>query len=234
MNYEIKYEPFPVLVMDLNNGEEVQCQSGAMSWMSPNMEMQTSTGGGLGKLFGRVFSGEHAFVNKYIAHGNGFIAFSSDFVGKIIAVEIKPGQDFVVQKSGYLASYGNVEQSVFFQKKLGAAFFGGEGFIMQRFSGSGLVFVEIDGYCEERQLAAGEKLILSTGYLAAMEASCSMDVQTVKGAMNVLFGSENIFHTVVTGPGKIYIQTKPIAQVAAALKPYFPPPVTTSSSSSSN
>ncbi len=232
MNYEIKYEPFPVLVMDLNNGEEVQCQSGAMSWMSPNMEMQTSTGGGLGKLFGRVFSGEHAFVNKYIAHGNGFIAFSSDFVGKIIAVEIKPGQDFVVQKSGYLASYGNVEQSVFFQKKLGAAFFGGEGFIMQRFSGSGLVFVEIDGYCEERQLAAGEKLILSTGYLAAMEASCSMDVQTVKGAMNVLFGSENIFHTVVTGPGKIYIQTKPIAQVAAALKPYFPPPVTNSSSSS--
>ena len=128
MNYEIKYEPFPVLVMDLNNGEEVQCQSGAMSWMSPNMEMQTSTGGGLGKLFGRVFSGEHAFVNKYIAHGNGFIAFSSDFVGKILAVEIKPGQDFVVQKSGYLASYGNVEQSVFFQKKLGAAFFGGTAF----------------------------------------------------------------------------------------------------------
>ena len=232
MNYEIKYEPFPVLVMDLNSGEEVQCQSGAMSWMSPNMEMQTSTGGGLGKLIGRVFSGEHAFINKYIAHGNGFIAFSSDFVGKILAVEITPGNDFVVQKSGYLASYGNIQQSIFFQKKLGAAFFGGEGFIMQRFSGSGLVFFEIDGYCEERQLAAGEKLILSTGYLAAMEASCSMDVQTVKGAMNVLFGSENIFNTVVTGPGKIYIQTKPIAQVAAALKPYFPPPAANTSSSS--
>lgn len=231
MNYEIKYEPFPVLVMNLSSGEEVQCQSGAMSWMSPNMEMQTSTGGGIGKLFGRVFSGEHAFINKFVARGNGFIAFSSDFVGKILAVEIKPGQDFIVQKSGYLASYGNVEQSVFFQKKLGAALFGGEGFVMQRFSGSGIVFFEIDGYCEERQLAAGEQLILSTGYLAAMDAGCSMDVQTVKGAMNVLFGSESVFNTVVTGPGKIFIQTKPISQVAAALKPFFPTQTTTSSSS---
>ena len=232
MNYEIRYEPFPVLVMNLNNGEEVQCQSGAMSWRTPNMEMQTSTGGGIGKLFGRVFSGEHAFVNKYVAHGQGMIAFSSDFVGKILAIEVKPGRDFIVQKSGYLASYGNVEQSVFFQKKLGAAFFGGEGFIMQRFSGNGLVFVEIDGYCEQMDLAAGQQLVLSTGYLAAMDASCQMDIQTVKGAMNVLFGSESVFNTIVTGPGKIYIQTKPISQVANALKPYFPTPSSTSSSSS--
>ena len=232
MNYEIRYEPFPVLVMNLNNGEEVQCQSGAMSWRTPNMEMQTSTGGGIGKLFGRVFSGEHAFVNKYVAHGQGMIAFSSDFVGKILAIEVKPGRDFIVQKSGYLASYGNVEQSVFFQKKLGAAFFGGEGFIMQRFSGNGLVFVEIDGYCEQMDLAAGQQLVLSTGYLAAMDASGQMDIQTVKGAMNVLFGSESVFNTIVTGPGKIYIQTKPISQVANALKPYFPTPSSTSSSSS--
>lgn len=230
MNYEIRYEPFPVLVMNLDNGEEVQCQSGAMSWRTPNMEMQTSTGGGIGKLFGRVFSGEHAFVNKYISHGQGMIAFSSDFVGRILAIEVKPGKDFVVQKSGYLASFGNVEQSVFFQKKLGAAFFGGEGFIMQRFSGNGLVFVEIDGYCEQIDLAAGQQLVLSTGYLAAMDSSCQMDIQTVKGAMNVLFGSESVFNTIVTGPGKIYIQTKPISQVANALKPYFPPPTTTSSS----
>ena len=230
MNYEIKYEPFPVLLMKLDDGEQVQCQSGAMSWMTPNMEMQTSTGGGLGKLFGRVFAGENAFVNKYVAHGQGSIAFSSDFVGEILAVEIRPGRDFVVQKSGYLASFGNVEQSVFFQKKLGAAFFGGEGFVMQRFSGNGIVFVEIDGYCKEVELAAGQQMILSTGYLAAMEATCSMDVQAIKGAMNVLFGSENLFNTTVTGPGKIYIQTKPISKVAQALKPYFPQPTTTSSS----
>ena len=231
MNYEIKYEPFPVLVMNLNNGEEVQCQTGAMSWMSTNMEMQTSTGGGLGKLFGRMFSGESAFINKYVAHGNGSIAFSSDFVGKIIAVEIKPGRDFVVQRSGFLASYGNIEQSVFFQKKLGAGLFGGEGFVMERFSGSGIVFMEIDGYCEQYDLQQGQQLILSTGFLAAMDATCQMDIQSVKGAMNVLFGSESIFNTIVTGPGKIYIQTKPISKVAKALKPFFPTPTNTSSSS---
>ena len=231
MNYEIKYEPFPVLMMSLDNGEEVQCQTGAMAWMSTNMEMQTSTGGGLGKLFGRLVSGENAFINKYVARGRGTIAFSSDFVGKIIAVEIRPGKDFVVQKSGFLASFGNVEQSVFFQKKLGAGFFGGEGFVMQRFSGNGIVFVEIDGYCEQYELGAGQQMILSTGFLAAMDASCQMDIQSVKGAMNVLFGSESIFNTIVTGPGKIYIQTKPISKVAKALKPFFPPPTTTSSSS---
>ena len=231
MRYEIKYEPFPVLIMYLDSGEQVQCQAGAMSWMTPNMEMQTSTGGGLGKLFGRAFTGEKAFVNKYIAKGPGFIAFSSDFVGQILAVEVKPGKDFVVQRSGYLASYGNVEQTVFFQKRLGMALFGGEGFVMERFSGDGIVFVEIDGYCQEYDLAAGRHMILSTGYLAAMDASCSLDIQTVKGAMNVLFGSESVFLTNVAGPGKIYVQTKPIAKVAEALKPFFPPPVTTSSGS---
>ncbi|MBR6089795.1 MAG: TIGR00266 family protein [Anaerolineaceae bacterium] len=228
MNYEIRYEPFPVLMVNLEDGEQIQCQAGAMSWMTPNMEMQTSTGGGLGKLFSRVISGENAFVNKYAAHGKGMIAFSSDFVGQILAVEIKPGQDFVVQQSGYLASFGNVEQTVFFQKRLGAAFFGGEGFIMQRFSGSGIVFVEIDGYCQEYTLAAGQQMVLSTGYLAAMDATCKMDVQSVKGAMNMLFGSESFFNTIVTGPGKIYVQTKPISKVAQALKPYFPQPTSSS------
>ncbi len=232
MNYEIKYEPFPVLMMNLNNGEEVQCQTGAMAWMSTNMEMQTSTGGGLGKLFGRMFSGENAFINKYIARGQGSIAFASDFVGQILAVEIKPGKDFVVQRTGFLASYGNIEQSVFFQKKLGVGFFGGEGFVMQRFSGNGIVFVEIDGYCEQFDLQQGQQMILSTGFLAAMDATCQMDIQSVKGAMNVLFGAEHIFNTIVTGPGKIYIQTKPIAKVAQALKPFFPTPTSTTTSSS--
>ncbi|MBQ6517774.1 MAG: AIM24 family protein [Anaerolineaceae bacterium] len=232
MNYEIKHEPFPVLEMRLDDNESVQCQSGAMAWMSPNMEMQTSTGGGIGKLFGRMFAGDHAFVNKFTSHGQGMITFSSDFVGSIIPVEIRPGRDFIVQKSGYLASYGDIEQTVFFQKKLGAAFFGGEGFIMQRFSGNGIVFVEIDGYCQEYELDKGQKLVLSTGFLAAMDATCTMDVQTVKGAMNILFGSENMFLTTVSGPGKIYIQTKPISRIASALKPFFPTQTVTTSSGS--
>ena len=221
MKYEIKYEPFPVLEMDLDNGEEVRCQSGAMSWMSPNMEMQTTSGGGIGKIFGRIFSGESMFLNRYIAHGQGKIAFSSDFVGTILPIEISPGHDFVVQQSGFLASFGNVEQSVFFQKKLGAAFFGGEGLIMQRFSGNGIVFVEIDGYCQKYDLAAGQKLVLSTGYLAAMDATCSMDIQMVKGVKNVLFGGEGLFHTVVTGPGRVTLQSMPIINVAGIIAPYI-------------
>ena len=154
MNYQILYEPFPVVLFNLEDNEEVSCQGGAMSWCSPNMEMQTTSNGGLGKVFGRLFTGESLFMNRYIARGSGFIAFSSHFVGTIIPVEIRPGQDFIVQKTGFLASCGNVEQTVHFQKKLGTAFFGGEGLVMQRFSGNGIIFVEIDGkpYLAEAQI----------------------------------------------------------------------------------
>lgn len=232
MKYQILYEPFPVVQFELNNGEEVCCQGGAMSWCSPSMEMQTTSNGGIGKVFGRLFTGESLFMNRYIARGEGMIAFSSHFVGTIIPVEIRPGRDFIVQKTGFLASVGNVEQSVHFQKKLGTAFFGGEGLVMQRFSGNGIIFVEIDGYCKEYDLADTEKLILNTGYLVAMDATCDMDVEMVKGAKNIFFGGEGLANTVVTGPGRIYIQTKPIAQLAKSLKPFFP--TTTSSSSSDN
>lgn len=222
MNYQILYEPFPVVFFNLENGESVNCQGGSMSWCSPNMKMETISNGGIGKVFGRIFTGESLFLNRYTARGKGYIAFSSHFVGTIIPVEIKPGKDFIVQKSGHLASYGNVEQTVFMQKKLGTAFFGGEGLVMQRFSGEGIVFVEIDGYCREYDLKEGERLVLNTGYLAAMEATCDMDVVMVKGAKNVIFGGEGFANTVVTGPGRIYIQTKPIAQLASSLRPFFP------------
>ena len=179
MNYQILYEPFPVLYFELEDNEEVKCQGGAMSWCSPNMEMQTTSNGGLGKVFGRLFTGDSLFMNRYIAHGKGFIAFSSHFVGTIIPIEIQPGRDFIVQKTGYLASFGNVEQTVHFQKRLGTAFFGGEGLVMQRFSGNGIIFVEIDGYCKEYELARGERMILNTGFLAAMDSTCDMDIEMV-------------------------------------------------------
>ena len=231
MQYEILYEPFPVVMFTLENNEEVHCQGGAMSWCSPNMEMDTTSNGGIGKIFGRLFTGENLFMNKYTAKGKGYIAFSSHFVGTIIPVEIRPGRDFIVQKSGFLASHGNVEQSVFFQKRLSTAFFGGEGLVMQRFSGNGIVFVEIDGYCKEYDLAEEERVVLNTGYLAAMDATCDINVEMVKGAKNIIFGGEGLANTVVTGPGKIYIQTKPIAQLAASLKPYFPTETNVSTSS---
>lgn len=221
MRYEIKGEPLPVVICYLNGGEKVFCEKGAMSWMTPNMKMETGTGG-IGKAFSKMFSGESIFHNTYEAQGgDGMIAFASSFPGSILAFDIGQG-DMIVQKGGYLASEPSVEFSVAFQKKLGAGFFGGEGFIMQRLSGKGMAFVEIDGYVVEYELQAGQQMVIDTGYLAAMSGTCTMDIQTVKGIGNALFGGEGLFNTVVTGPGRIYLQTMPISNVAGAISPYIP------------
>lgn len=221
MRYEIKGEPLPVVICYLGAGESVNCEKGAMSWMTPNMRMDTKTGG-IGKMFSKAFSGESIFHNTYTADGGeGMIAFASSFPGSILAFDISQG-DMIVQKGGYLASDPGVEFSIAFQKKLGAGFFGGEGFIMQRLSGKGNAFVEIDGYVVEYDLAPGQQLLIDTGYLAAMSGTVQMDIQTVKGIGNALFGGEGLFNTVVTGPGKVYLQTMPISNIAGAISPYIP------------
>lgn len=222
MKYEVKGTPLPVVECTLEAGESMICEAGAMSWMTGNMQMETS-GGGIGKMFSKAFSGERLFQNKYTAQSTaGTIAFASSFPGNILAVEIQPGQDVICQKSAFLASTPGVELSIFFQKKLGAGFFGGEGFIMQRLSGQGLAFVEVDGSVVTKELAAGEQLVVDTGYLAMMDGSCSVDVVTVKGVKNVLLGGEGLFNTVVTGPGRVSLQTMPTVQVANAIRPYIP------------
>lgn len=221
MNYEIKGGAFPIVVCHLTNGEQMITESGSMVWMSPNMEMKTS-GGGVGKMFSKVFSGESMFQNIYTARGEGMITFGSSFPGRIVPVEIAPGRDFIVQKSSFLASEKSVELSVHFNKKLGAGFFGGEGFIMQRLSGSGIAFVEIDGELVEYELAAGQQIIVDTGNVAGFSPSVSMDIKTVPGVKNALFGGEGLFHTVLTGPGKVWLQTMPIVNVAGAIRPYIP------------
>ena len=218
MNYEIKGENLPVVICTLQPGETMVTESGAMSWMSPNMKMETISGGGMKKMFGRLMSGDSAFQNRYTAEGtDGMIAFASSFPGSIRAFQITPGNDLICQKSAFLASEVGVELSMHFQKRLGAGFFGGEGFIMQRLSGNGIAFIEIDGYVKEYDLGPGQQIIIDTGYLAAMSSTCSVDVVTVPGVKNMLFGGEGIFNTVVTGPGRVYIQTMPASQLAAAL-----------------
>ena len=222
MRYEILGESMPVVVCDLAPNESMITERGSMVWMSPNMRMETGAGG-LGKAFGRMFSGESIFQNTYTAQGGpGMIAFASSFPGSIRAVPIDPAHPVVVQKSGFLASEQGVELSIFFQKKLGAGFFGGEGFIMQKLSGSGMAFIEIDGSAVEYELQAGQSMVVDTGNLAMMDATCSIEIQSVKGVKNMLFGGEGLFNTVVTGPGKILLQTMPISGVAAALAPFFP------------
>lgn len=220
MQYRIQGTPMPVVICTLDPNEQMITERGSMSWMSPNMKMETTSNGGLGKAFGRAFSGESMFQNRYTAQGGpGMIAFASSFPGEIRAIEITPDRPVIVQKRAFLACTPGVELSVHFQKKLGAGFFGGEGFIMQRLSGSGIAFVELDGSVVEYDLQPGQQMVIDTGYLAMMDATCQMDVKTVSGVKNVLFGGEGLFNTFVTGPGKILLQTMPISAIANLLSP---------------
>ncbi len=222
MKYEIKGGNLPVVICELEANESVVSEAGAMSWMSPNMKMETGAGG-IGKALGRMLTKESMFRNTYTAQGgNGMVAFASSFPGEIRAVEVAPGRSLIVQKSAFLASEKGVNLEVVFQKKLGAGFFGGEGFIMQKLSGSGTAFIEIDGSAVEYELGAGQSMILDTGYLVAMEETCSMDVKTVSGVKNIVFGGEGLFNTVVTGPGRVIIQTMPVSAVAGVIRPYIP------------
>ncbi|MBP3815887.1 MAG: TIGR00266 family protein [Firmicutes bacterium] len=222
MKYQIVGEPLPVVICDVEPNETLITEKGAMSWMSPNMLMETQGTGGFGKMMGRMFSGESMFQNKYTAQGGpGQIAFASSFPGSIRALEVSPEQEYVVQKGGFLASESTVQLSVFFQKKFGAGLFGGEGFIMQKLSGHGIAFIEIDGYTVEYTLGPGQSMLVDTGYIALMDASCSIDIQSVGGVKNALLGGEGLFNTVVTGPGRIYLQTMPANAVAGAINPYI-------------
>lgn len=223
MQYQITGETLPVVICQLEEGEQMITEKGSMSWMSPNMLMETSTNGGLGKSFGRMFSGESIFQNIYTSRGGkGLIAFASSFPGSIKAFTISPGNEMIFQKSAFLAAESGIDLSIHFHKKLGSGLFGGEGFILQRVSGNGTVFAEFDGHVIEYELQPGQQIVVDTGHLAAMTPSCQMDIQTIKGVKNIVFGGEGIFNTVITGPGKVWLQTMPISNVAGALRPYFP------------
>lgn len=221
MQYKIEGSPFPYVSFRLENGESIECQKGAMSWMTPTMRMETKTGG-MGQLLSRAVSGESLFKNKYTAEGgSGEITLAASVPGSILAMEVQPGRPVIAQKSAYLASTLGVNVSIFFQKKLGAGFFGGEGFIMQKFEGSGTVFIEADGSVVEYELDAGQSLLIDTGYLVAMESTCSMDIQSTGGIGNALFGGEGLFNTKVTGPGHIWLQSMPISALAGSIQPFI-------------
>ena len=221
MRYEIKGGAFPVVVCELADGEQMITEKGSMVWMSPNMQMDTR-GGGLGKMFSKAFSGESMFQNIYTARGAGMIAFGSSFPGQIKAVTIAPGQDMILQKTAFLAAEPGVELSIHFNKKLGTGLFGGEGFIMQRLSGSGVAFAEIDGELVEYELREGQQIVVDTGNVAGFTAGVKMEIQQVPGMKNKLLGGEGLFNTLLTGPGRVWLQTMPISSVAASIRPYIP------------
>lgn len=198
MNYEIKGDNLPVVICTLNSGERIVSQAGAMGWMSDNIIMGTNMKGGLMGGIGRMMSGESIFLNTFTCNGAyGTIAFPSSFPGKILALNLAHGESIIAQKDAFLASEESVTLKTFFKKKLSAGLFGGKGFILQKITGPGLVFLEFDGYIEEHTLSIGETLKVDTGYVAMFEPSVDFDVTTVKGMKNIFFGGEGLFLSLI-------------------------------------
>ena len=222
MKYEIKNQPFTVLTLRMEQGEAIKCQSGAMAWMSPGIRMETKTGG-LGGMFKKALVGESLALNHYTAERAGELTLAKHSPGDILAFDIG-ACPIIAQKTSFLASTEGVNLDIYLQRKISAGFFGGEGFLMQKYSGTGYAWLEIDGAVQERVLAPGESLVIDSGYVAAMEATCSMEIVTVKGLANVVLGGEGLFNTVVKGPGRIWLQTMPINALAMSLYQYMPHP----------
>ena len=222
MKYEITNQPFTVLTLHMDQGESIKCQSGAMAWMSPGITMETKTGG-LGGMFKKAIVGESLALNHYTASEAGELTLAKHSPGDILAFNIGE-TPIIAQKTSFLASTEGVDMDIYIQQKAATGFFGGEGFIMQQYSGSGYAWLEIDGAVQERTLSVGEKLIVDSGYVAAMETSCTMEIQTVKGLTNIVLGGEGLFNTIVTGPGKVWLQTMPINALALNLYEFMPHP----------
>lgn len=217
MKYEILGETLPVVVCHLEAGERIFAEAGSMAWMSPNMRMETTTNGGAGKAAGRMFSGETAFLNVFTAEdAPGMIAFASSYIGEIRAFELKPGEELILQKHAFLACEEGIERTAFVHKKASTGLFGGEGIVMQKISGQGLAFTEFDGRLVEFDLAEGQEIVVSTGHLAAMTASCTMEAKAVSGPKNAILGGEGLFLTHITGPGHVWLQTMLAPKAASA------------------
>jgi len=222
MHYSIEGGNLPAVILNLEYGEKIISEAGGRTWIKGPIETDTKAIGGAGKSIGRMFMGESIFMSEYTATGPAEIAFTSSFPGRIVAVELAPGQSIICQKSAFMCATKGVELSVFFRKKVGVGFFGGEGFIMQKVTGPGLAFFELDGYVKEYNLMPGEKIVADTGVIALMDETCHMDIQMVKGLKNKFLGGEGFIDTTVTGPGKVYLQTMSVAKLAGLLRPYMP------------
>jgi len=222
MKYEVKGNTLPVVICTLNNNESLVSEAGAMGWMSDYIKMDTNMKGGLLGGLGRAFSGESVFLNTFTSSAdNTLIAFPSSFPGKIIARELAVGETVICQKGGFLAATSSVSLEVAFKKKLGVGLFGGEGFILQKITGPGVAFLEFDGHVEEYTLQAGQRLKVDTGNVAMFDASIQYNIEMVKGLKNMFLGGEGLFLTTLTGPGRVYLQSMPIHNLAGRLSSYF-------------
>ncbi|MEL7601538.1 MAG: TIGR00266 family protein [Bacillota bacterium] len=222
MQYLIFGGNFPAVSFRLEQGESIYTQSGGMSWMTSGMQMETNMRGGLMKGLGRMLSGDSLFLANYTAMApNQEITIASTFPGAILPIDVSQGE-IIAQKSAFLCAQPGVTLSMHVVKGIGAGLFGGEGFILQRLSGQGLAFLEIDGSVCEKTLAPGEVLIVDTGNIAAYEARVQYEVTMIKGFKNVLFGGEGLLNTRLTGPGKVWLQTMTMPGFAGRIVPFLP------------
>lgn len=223
MEARITGDSLPVVTCKLSAGESMVTENGGMSWMTDGLKMETTTNGGLLKGLGRALSGESIFMNVYTAEREGAeISFASSFPGRILEFDLAAGQCIIAQKRAFLCAEKSVNLSMHFQKKLGAGLFGGEGFIMQKMEGPGKVYLEIDGDAVEKVLQAGEVLKVDNGYVAAMESSVDMSIETVKGIKNIFLGGEGLFLTTLRGPGKVYLQSMPVSNLVGLVAGALP------------
>ena len=221
MQYSIEGGSLPAVIISLNPGEKLISEVGGRTWSRGDVTTETTSNGGAGKALGRMLTGESLFMSTYTANGPCEVAFTSSFPGRIVARELGPGESVIAQKSAFLcASYG-VQLSVYVNKGLGKGMFGGEGFLMQQITGPGIAFFEVDGYCKEYDLAPGERIVCDTGIMALMDETATMDVEAVKGLKNKLLGGEGLFDTVLTGPGKVYLQSMTLPKIAQLIMPYL-------------
>ena len=226
MEHKILGTVMPVLEMHLDPGESVVSESGELSWMSASIELHTSTGGGGAKgLFGtlkRAVGGGGLFLTEYTAKGAaGVVAFASKVPGTIIPVEIG-GTGYMVHRHGFLCGSPSVHVTVGFQRSLGAGIFGGEGFILQKLAGPAQAWVEFSGEVVAYDLQPGETLRVHPGHVGMFEERVSFDIVTVHGIRNVLFGGDGLFLAALTGPGRVWLQSLPLPNLAHALSPYLP------------
>jgi uncharacterized protein (TIGR00266 family) len=223
MQYKIEGKVFPTLEIQLTRGESVFTESGGMAWMSQNIEMSTSTRGGLMAGIGRALAGESLFMVTYACKGQaGTVTFTPEAPGLILDIDLAPNQSLICQKDTFLCAEQSVQMEIHFSRRLGAGIFGGEGFILQKITGPGRAFMAIPGDVIERNLAAGEKLLIDPGHIAMFEPSVNYDINMVKGLKNVIFAGEGLFLATLTGPGKVWLETMPIANLAAKIRKYIP------------
>ena len=223
MRYEISGTLLQSVDVYLSQGESVYTESGGMAWMRGSIEMKTGTKGGLMAGLGRKLAGESLFMTTYTCRsGEGLVVFTPEAPGRVLDFQLDAGQSLICQKDAFMCAEASAKLEMHFRKKIGAGLFGGEGFILQKITGPGTVFLEIPGEVREYTLAAGEMMQIDPGHIALFEPTVNYDIARVKGMANVFFSGEGLFLAKLTGPGRIWLQTLPLSNLAGKLARYMP------------